>query len=856
MNELWLKEKNHYISVLEDLDKMIAEIVQINERSVLVSNQAADRLKEVKQENRIYKEKLEKDDFEIAIVGLEKAGKSTFANALIADDILPWDSVRCTFTSTELRYGENRAEVTFLTRAQFNERFSTMLKEVGFPNPEDWTFETLPIANFEEYFSRLIETNSRLYNEHVGKTEEDIKDCIKGKHIILEYLDKGTVTFESEHLQTQQFKHFITDPSKSRAVQNISIFSEKLENLRNVVIYDVPGFDSPTKIHENQTIERLKQADAIVLVTNIGETPNMLGTQLNMLLKESDHAGIKLHEKLFIFGNKIDKVNGVSDAVKNTNTLKQDAVYKFKIVTEERIFVGSAYAYLQKHGLLPGAGALQKLEVLELQDGIDDILTELSQYYRNERFEVLKKRIGRNVGELQKIFNSILNSNSNLTNSEKFKTVDIQLSFGLARQARESIKLELERLRDTLKEEIPRNKELTNKLMSMIDANFYFIDDQAVEEARRQVSSAYTTEFVPEEINKHVRKLLDHEFTSMFQTILVNIANENAEDIYNKIVSIFLRGLDLTSNNPYYDEIYDKLVNFLNELLHDVSYDERSFVHLINRFSSDLFDILILYPFGGEARRNKFYVSEQDFYSLAMYDDQVFKDKPYYMQPLIQMILSHREITPSTLEHVKDMILKVINDFPAIAESMSPRLEHTIARIAEEVALKGHDVEKFEELLFDKLQLVGQGDADMIAERTSRMLYRTLEQCEEEFSSGEGYLYEKNAYIEGLLAQAQKSKSKQETREEINTDIAYLIRALKGPVSNAIALEKSFLSTVIKQINLLHDKLFHEEFDMFIAENATKIRYLQFAEHETAKENYENRKLMLEKLKKIIRGLE
>ena len=38
--------------------------------------------------DRLYR-KLDKNEFEIAIVGLEKAGKSTFANALIENRILP-----------------------------------------------------------------------------------------------------------------------------------------------------------------------------------------------------------------------------------------------------------------------------------------------------------------------------------------------------------------------------------------------------------------------------------------------------------------------------------------------------------------------------------------------------------------------------------------------------------------------------------------------------------------------------------------------------------------------------------------------------------------------------------------------
>ena len=47
-------------------------------------------------------ERLERGEFRIAVVGLEKSGKSTFINAWLESDLLPSDSRRCTFTTTQL----------------------------------------------------------------------------------------------------------------------------------------------------------------------------------------------------------------------------------------------------------------------------------------------------------------------------------------------------------------------------------------------------------------------------------------------------------------------------------------------------------------------------------------------------------------------------------------------------------------------------------------------------------------------------------------------------------------------------------------------------------------------------------
>ena len=62
----------------------------------------------------------------------------------------------------------------------------------------------------------------------------------------------------------------------------------------------MPGFDSPTKIHIRQTEERLKNADIIILVTNVGRNPSLQGTSLNIINNNTDSDGIPLKDKLFV----------------------------------------------------------------------------------------------------------------------------------------------------------------------------------------------------------------------------------------------------------------------------------------------------------------------------------------------------------------------------------------------------------------------------------------------------------------------------------------------------------------------------------------------------------------------------
>ena len=108
-------EKQAYIKKLGQQMTAMGRILGMDSGSVL-SGEAKARLQNLKKEAERLKRKLENNEFEIAIVGLEKAGKSTFANALMQkSNLLPTDDQRCTFTSTLITYdgGGESASVSF-----------------------------------------------------------------------------------------------------------------------------------------------------------------------------------------------------------------------------------------------------------------------------------------------------------------------------------------------------------------------------------------------------------------------------------------------------------------------------------------------------------------------------------------------------------------------------------------------------------------------------------------------------------------------------------------------------------------------------------------------------------------------
>ena len=100
--------------------------------------------------------KLDKNEFEIAIVGLEKAGKSTFGNALMGNNVLPNADERCTYTSTCIRYGQDRAVVTFLNASEVNEVLRGYLKTLGISDAESHTLDNLALSSYKVLFNNLL----------------------------------------------------------------------------------------------------------------------------------------------------------------------------------------------------------------------------------------------------------------------------------------------------------------------------------------------------------------------------------------------------------------------------------------------------------------------------------------------------------------------------------------------------------------------------------------------------------------------------------------------------------------------------------------------------------------------------
>jgi signal recognition particle receptor subunit beta len=325
-------------------------------------------------------ERLKKREFRIAVVGLEKAGKSTFINAWLDSDLLPSKNTRCTFTTTQIfsvsHDSEQRLEV----------------------EPHN-----------EENFSQLIADLTQAASEKNENAIRDLATIKRYQSTLQQVRNEGRKTFPFTRLEEikESLRQYVADEQFAHAVFEARLYTSKLAQAEGIVFYDVPGLDSGLAKHVEESREMLSNCDAVIVVTMFA---SIRAAELEIIkFIEQGDPHVTAEKKLFVFLSKIDDKKSPEAMQEHIN----DAIaewQKHARLPQSHLVHGSAGSYLVLKGIateqtIREVGDVQSVSdriqsLMGIEDratlsnltGIEQIKERVNTYINTERVKILQER--------------------------------------------------------------------------------------------------------------------------------------------------------------------------------------------------------------------------------------------------------------------------------------------------------------------------------------------------------------------------------------------------------------------------------------------------------------------------------
>lgn len=201
-------------------------------------------------------DRLNGQEFTVALFGAFSAGKSSFSNALIGERILPVSPNPTTATINRIRP---------ISEEHKNETADVMLKTVSRMTEDVCrSFEALGIAvtSLEEAVNKVDEAiAAELIDEKLQIHKAFIAAFKKG---YVHYANAlGTVLT----VERNEFVKFVAEEERSCFVESIDFYYDCELTRKGITLVDTPGADSINARHTDVAFEYIRNADAILFVT-------------------------------------------------------------------------------------------------------------------------------------------------------------------------------------------------------------------------------------------------------------------------------------------------------------------------------------------------------------------------------------------------------------------------------------------------------------------------------------------------------------------------------------------------------------------------------------------------------------
>lgn len=832
----WEQEKTAYIEKLRKITDGINRILALKGNRVVTPDMAA-QLERLRDDAARMLPKLENDEFEIAVVGQESSGKSTFTNALIGCIAVPSDQERCTYTSTCIRSSDtDRAKVTFFTSAEFEEAFRNQLKLLNEKAGAE-IFDTrlltpgsLSAVQFKAMLEGHEEAVRMADDEQFSKCVDEITDILSNWDSLKMYLHSAAEPryFTGDDLKGDGFRNFIRSPGHAIAVKQIVIYSTGLSDMKNAIMYDVPGFNSPNKMHAEQTLERMKRADAIIMVAK-GDEPSITGDVLG-IFRSSDMDGECLGDKLFVFANKADRSPNVE---KSRGLLLKDWVGRGimnQADAQERIILGSAGAHIyqskelfndlsvdEQRASKNAYDGLQKQQ--GLTSGIDELREKLIRYYMETRSAVLKRRVDRIPSAVQEIFRD---ADARFARPVTSRAESNALALSTYRKMQDHLCVKLEDLKDEMNRQIHDTKPLSASLRAYIEEHVEqasgdcVIGDDMIERAHRQVVGIGQAP-QPQKVDDSIREEKFRLLYSQFSGSVLSSASNQRNEVRRGIMDIFMSEVDKTLDQASREHLQNEFAALCGM---GGGQDDEYYQSLVERFSRDVFEVLI--KFNRADRLYKFKEDASNFFSLGVFYSASMAENHgdglgYMSVAPEESLLWKLLLYPASVGAPEaDAVMKRIRDLTGLAakgESLLPLIQTLIFA-------HGSSVLAVVDAIFKEFQRSGSDST--ILSNVKELLSDSVSQSGDPSSLLREIMAPGSSRYQEDVAKLHASYDYRKVQSEFAEDVEALRKILLNAFIPAVDLDKAFSARETKLIEDIIDLVRHDrdsKFQRFVSEN-------------------------------------
>ena len=417
-------------------------------------------------------------NYEIAIVGAIKAGKSTLINALIGEDLASVSVTPETATLKKFKYSkENYIKVKFYTKEEWDKIWKNAKKKNA----------TIFLEEYKELGS------------------ESIKDILIGrKEEYRKLLNISELKKEVEKWTSSQSKeHYF--------VKEIEIGLNSLNLPPQVCLVDTPGLNDIVDYRSKITRDYIDSANAILVCINARTLRNEEALTLAKVFSKARYK----KEKIYILGTQIDSLNSLVEWEKQRKSwikyLKDEEYFGSENLAKENILGISSLGY----------------SVAKRNLNIDNISTLTQEDKRILSFfidldELFEIRLENNHNEKIRKTNELKEKIIKASNIEKLKDI---INENLLKNFNSFLLKDFLEKYTSLKEEITSFKEKNYKILLEKKEEFSFSSSELEKNIENVKKNIKKLEEINNEMSNKIKEV-KNEFKNNFLEI---------EDIYDKL---------------------------------------------------------------------------------------------------------------------------------------------------------------------------------------------------------------------------------------------------------------------------------------------------------------------------------